>query len=83
LKHPPTAIGRFLAYPSDENFPEKFKSENFPENFKSENFPPHITHAHFSGDELRGRSSCLSERDVNYNNGVNEVSYGINIRSEA
>jgi hypothetical protein len=34
LNHPPTAIGRFLAYPSDENFPEKFKSENF---------PPHIT----------------------------------------
>jgi hypothetical protein len=38
LNHPPTAIGRFLAYRSDENFPEKFKSENFPENI-----PPHIT----------------------------------------
>jgi hypothetical protein len=25
LDHPPTVIGRFLAYPSDENFPEKFK----------------------------------------------------------
>jgi hypothetical protein len=43
LLEPPTAIGRFLAYPSDENFPE---------NFKSENFPPHITTSgtHCTGD---------------------------------
>jgi hypothetical protein len=27
LNHPPTAIGRFLAYPSDENFPEKFSGK--------------------------------------------------------
>jgi hypothetical protein len=40
LNHPPTAaIGLFLAYRSDENFPKKFKLENF---------PPHITHKVFS-----------------------------------
>jgi hypothetical protein len=34
LNHPPTAIGRILAYRSDENFPEKFKSEIFRKIFR-------------------------------------------------